>query len=69
MPWRHRLNQPRTLAVLLAVLALCEVVVLTQYVGAIHRSTELSLQLEYARGAVMIAHAQALRCSSQSAAR
>lgn len=55
--------------ILVLLLIVCEIVILRQYVGAIQRSTELALELEYARGAVMIASAQAQRCSPRSEAR
>jgi hypothetical protein len=48
----------------LVVLAVCEVIVLQLYVGAIRRVTELTVDLEYARGAAVIASAQANRCDS-----
>ncbi|HEX9821330.1 MAG TPA: hypothetical protein VGD07_17145 [Methylomirabilota bacterium] len=54
----------RLAAAALVVLAICEIVILHLYVSAIRRSTGLSVELEYARGAAAIAYAQAERCSS-----
>lgn len=59
----------RIAAAALVVLAVCEVVILHLYVGAIRRSTALSVELEYARGAAAVAYAQAERCSSLGAHR
>ncbi|HEU4369253.1 MAG TPA: hypothetical protein VFV05_13615 [Methylomirabilota bacterium] len=38
--------------------------ILRLYVGAIQHSTELSIELEHAKGAATIAYAQARRCAS-----
>jgi len=48
----------------LVVLAVCEVIVLQLYLGAMRRTTELTVDLEYARGAAVIASAQANRCET-----
>ena len=47
----------------LTILAVCEVVILQLYVGAMTRMTTLSVELEYARGSALIASAQAQRCA------
>ena len=63
-PSKRRITELRVAVVALAVLATCEVVILHLYVGAMQRSTEVAVELEYARGAAAIAYAQAQRCSS-----
>jgi hypothetical protein len=60
---RTRLALLATVAIVL--LTVCEAVLLWQYVGAMQRTTELSVELEYVRGAAMMAQAQAQRCSSR----
>jgi hypothetical protein len=54
----------RLAVALLGMLAACEVVVLQLYVGATAHLAQLSVELEYARGAALIASAQAQRCGS-----
>ena len=46
------------------ILAVCEVVILQLYVGAMTRITTLGVDLEYARGSAFIASARAQRCDS-----
>lgn len=63
-PATRRPTRLRLAVAALAVLATCEVVILRLYVGAIQHSTELSIELEHAKGAATIAYAQARRCAS-----
>lgn len=53
----------RFIVAVLTILAACEVVVLQLYVGAVTRIAELSVELEHARGSVLIASARAQRCA------
>ena len=46
------------------LLGACEIVILQLYIGALHRMTDLRVELEYARGSVMVSSAQAQRCIS-----
>lgn len=52
-------------AALVVLLAVCEVAILQQYLGVVQPHAELSVELEYARGATLLAQAQARRCLSQ----
>ena len=54
----------RFVVAVLTMLAVCEIVILQLYVGAIARITTLSVDLEYVRGSALIAAAQAQRCGS-----
>jgi len=54
----------RFVVAVLTMLAVCEIVILQLYVGAIARITTLSVDLEYVRGSALIASAQAQRCGS-----
>jgi hypothetical protein len=48
----------------LVILGVCETVILCLYVGAMRQATELSVELEFARGATLVASARAERCMS-----
>ena len=49
-------------AAALVMLGMCEIVILYLYVGAMGRVKDLSVELEFARGAAVIASARAQRC-------
>jgi len=49
---------------MVVVLAVCEVAILQLYVGALQRVTDLTVELEDARGTAVVADARALRCNS-----
>lgn len=54
----------RFVVAVVTILAVCEVVILQLYVGALTRITTLSVDLEYARGSALIDSARAKRCDS-----